>query len=151
MIDPNGEQLGVMSPDEGREHAKEFGLDLVEVAPNARPPVCKIMDYGKYKYEQSKKKSGSSKSSSKTYRMRPNIGDHDLNTKLRKALSALEKGDQVRLVMRMRGRERAYPQRWVDKMNDILEDVKDRLERDVNVVQKPTSEGRQIIATLEPA
>jgi len=151
VIDPEGNQLGVMSPDDARGHAKEFGLDLVEVAPKARPPVCRIMDYGKYKYEQSKKSSGSARTSSKTYRMRPNISDHDLDTKLRKALSALEKGDQVKLVMRMRGRERAYPDRWVEMMKEIISTMEDRLDRDMTVVQRPKAEGRQITTLLEPA
>ena len=152
MIGADGEQLGVMSPDEGREHAKDAGFDLVEVAPNARPPVCKIMDYGKYRYEQSKKKAASkaSKTSSMTLRMRPNIEQHDLNTKMRKAMKTLEKGGQVRLVMRMRGRERAVPGRWVTRLNEIIADMRETLDREVEVTQRPKAEGRQITATIDP-
>ena len=142
-----------MTPDEGREKAEELGLDLVEVAPQADPPVCKIMDYGKFKYQLSKKKS-SSKSDRvemKTFRMRPNIGDHDLDTKLKHATDSLESGDQVKLVMRMRGRERAFTHRWVERLDEILVILQERVDRDVAVTQKPTSEGRQIAAVVEPA
>jgi translation initiation factor IF-3 len=153
VIDPDGEQVGVMSPEEGIEKAEEFGLDLVEVAPKARPPVCRIMDYGKFKYQQSKKKA-SNKSDNvqlKTFRMRPNIGDHDLNVKLRQAGSALDDGDQVKLVMRLRGRERAFTDRWVERLGEIVEELQESLERDIKVTQRPKSEGREITAMVEPA
>ncbi len=153
VIDPDGEQLGIMTPDDGREKADEFGLDLVEVAPKADPPVCRIMDYGKFKYQQSKKKA-SSKSDRvelKTFRMRPNIGDHDLDVKLKHATDALEKGDQVKLIMRMRGRERAFTDRWIERLNEVIEQLSEQVERDVAVTQKPKVEGRQIAAMIEPA
>jgi len=113
------------------------------------------MDYGKYRYEQSKKKAASkgSRTQSKTFRMRPNIEEHDLNTKLRKATKAISKGDQVRLVMRMRGRERAVPHRWVERMKEIITDMRERLDEDdveMTVTQKPKPEGRQITAMIEP-
>lgn len=153
VIDPEGEQLGIMSPDEGREAAEGFGLDIVEVAPQADPPVCKIMDYGKFKYQQSKKKasSKSDRVEMKTFRMRPNIGDHDLDTKLKHATDALEKGDQVKLIMRMRGRERAFTERWVERLAEILDVLCERVERDVSITQRPKSEGRQIGAVVEPS
>ena len=153
MIDPEGEQLGIMTADEGRERAEDFGMDLVEVAPNADPPVCRIMDYGKFKYQQSKKKSssGSDRVEMKQFRMRPNIGDHDLDTKLKRACEALESGDQVKLVMRMRGRERAYTERWIQRLNEVIEVLKERVDRDVAVTQQPKVEGRQIGAVVEPS
>ncbi len=153
VIDPNGEQLGVMSPEDGREKAAEFGLDLVEVAPQAKPPVCKIMDYGKFKYQQSKKQKsgGSDKVSLKTFRMRPNIGDHDLDVKLRHATDSLESGDQVKLIMRLRGRERAFTDRWTERLHEIVEQLQEEVDRETNVTQRPKSEGRQISALIEPA
>ncbi len=153
VIDPEGEQLGVMSADDGREKADEFGLDLVEVAPKADPPVCRIMDYGKFKYQASKKKSSSTSDrvEMKQFRMRPNIGEHDLNTKLKAACEALDNGDQVKLVMRLRGRERAYTDRWVTKLVEVIALLKERVEREVAVTQHPKVEGRQIGAVVEPA
>ena len=153
MIDPNGEQLGIMTPDDGREKAADFGMDLVEVAPKADPPVCRIMDYGKFKYQQSKKKasSGSDRVEMKQFRMRPNIGDHDLDTKLKAACEALEGGDQVKLVMRMRGRERAYTERWIERLHDVIGKLKERVDREVAVTQRPKVEGRQIGAVVEPS
>jgi translation initiation factor IF-3 len=153
VIDPNGEQLGIMTPEEGREKAEEFGMDLVEVAPKADPPVCRIMDYGKFKYQQSKKKAsgGSDRVEMKQFRMRPNIGEHDLDTKLKRACEALEDGNQVKLVMRMRGRERAYTERWIEKLAEVIELLKERVEREVSVTQTPKVEGRQIGAVVEPS
>lgn len=150
MIDPDGEQVGVMSADEARDKAAEFGLDLVEVAPKARPPVCRIMDYGKFKYEQSKKQSGNtSKVELKTIQFRPNTGEHDLDTKLGHADRFLDSGNKVKLVMRMRGRERAYTERWVDYMNDVIDRLDEEHEDGVRVLNAPRSEGRQITAIIE--
>lgn len=142
-----------MSPDEGREKAEEYDLDLVEVAPKAKPPVCKIMDYGKYKYEQSKKEQAnkSDNVSLKTVRMRPKTGDHDLKTKMGRAERFLDSGNQVRLVMQMRGRERKYTQRWTELLGEIIEDLDESIERDIKIVSQPASQGWQITATLEPA
>lgn len=142
-----------MTPDEGREKAVEFGLDLVEVAPQANPSVCKIMDYGKFKYQESKKQKsgGSDKVSLKTFRMRPNIGDHDLDTKLRKAGDSLDSGDQVKLIMRLRGRERAFMSRWTERLNEIVEQLQEGVDRETQVTQRPKPEGRQISALIEPA
>lgn len=153
MIDPEGEQMGVMSPEEGLEKAEEYGLDLVEVAPKARPPVCRIMDYGKYKYQQSKKKSSSRSDNVqlKTFRMRPNIGDHDLQVKLKQAGEALMSGDQVKLVMRLRGREHAFTDRWIQKLQEIVVDLRTNLGRDTKLTQAPSAEGREITAMIEPA
>ncbi len=152
LIDPDGEQLGIMSADEAREKAEEYGLDLVEVAPKARPPVCKIMDYGKFKYQQSKKKKKATDNVSlKTLRMRPKTEPHDLNTKLNRASKFLKKGNQVKFVVQMRGRERQFTDRWVEQLEDVIDELRDKVDRDIKVVSAPESQGWQITAVVEPA
>jgi translation initiation factor IF-3 len=152
LIDDDGEQLGVMSAQEARLKAEETGLDLVEVAPQAKPPVCKIMDYGKYKYQQSKKESKKTDNVSlKTVRMRPKTDDHDLQTKLNRAQKFLEKGNQVRFVMQMRGRERQYTDMWVEALGKIMEDLNEQMTRDIKVVAPAQSQGWQITSIVEPA
>ena len=152
MIDPDGEQIGIMSPAEGREKAEEHGLDLVEVAPKAEPPVCRIMDYGKYQYEQSKKKqaSKSSRVQLKTVQFRPNTEEHDMNVKLNRAQRFIEKGNQVKFVMRMRGRERSYTDRWVDKLGDMIDEFQEEYEVEIKTVSQPSAEGWRITAVVEP-
>lgn len=149
VIGGDGEQLGIMSPDEARDIAEESGLDLVEVAPNARPPVCRIMDYGKFRYEQSKKASASKSSrvELKEVRMRPKTDTHDLETKVRMARKFLEKGDRVKFVMRMRGREQAHTGLWISKLSEVIDAMSDVC----TVTQRPKIEGRTITATVEPA
>ena len=141
-----------MAADDAREKADEFDLDLVEVAPQADPPVCKIMDYGKFKYEQSKKEQANKSDNVelKTVRMRPKTGDHDLNTKLDRAVRFLNEGNQVRLVMQMRGRERKYTDRWVELLGEHIETLDEKLDRDIKVVSKPESQGWRISAMIEP-
>ena len=153
MIDPDGEQIGVMSPDEAREKASELDLDLVEVAPDADPPVCRIMDFGKFKYEQSKKKQAnkSDNVSLKEIRLRPKTGDHDLKTKLNQAEGFVDDGNQVRFVMQMRGRERKYTDKWTELLGDIIEDFQEQVDREIKVVSPPEPQGWRITATLEPA
>lgn len=152
LVDPDGEQLGIMTSDEAREKAEEFGLDLVEVAPKANPPVCKIMDYGKFKYQQSKKKKKATDNVSlKTLRMRPKTESHDLNTKLNRASQFLEKGNQVKFVMQMRGRERQFTDRWVEQLEDVIDMLREKVDRDIKVVAVPESQGWQITAVVEPA
>ena len=148
VIAHDGEQLGIMTPEEAREIAAEHGLDLVEVAERSSPPVCRIMDYGKYKYEQSKKVSQSkvSRVEVKTITMRPKTDTHDLETKVRKARKFLEDGDRVKFVMRLRGREHAHKDLWYDKLNKILESMSDV----ANITQRPQDEGRTITASIEP-
>src|SRR5699024_9247394 len=120
LIDPDGEQLGILSAEEALEKAEEYELDLVEVAPKAKPPVCKIMDYGKFKYQLSKKqKKATDNVSLKTLRMRPKTDPHDLDTKLNRATRFLKKGNQVKFVMQMRGRERQFSDRWVEHLEEI--------------------------------
>jgi translation initiation factor IF-3 len=141
-----------MPPDEGRDLAEEQGLDLVEVAPDADPPVCRIMDYGKFKYQQSKKKQSKSDNVSlKTLRFRPKTQEHDLQTKLDRAKGFIEKGNQVQFEMQMRGRERKFEDRWVEKLEDIIESLDEQLERDITIVNPPTAEGWNIRAIIEPS
>ena len=127
LIGAEGEQLGIMTPDEARDLAAEAGLDLVEVAARANPPVCRIMDYGKFKYEQSKKASQSkaTRVEVKTITMRQKTDSHDLETKINQARKFLEKGDRVKFVMRLRGREHAHKDLWYQKMGDVLAGLQD--------------------------
>ena len=112
VIDESGNPLGVMAPEEGRRIAFERGMDLVEVAPNNRPPVCKIMDYGRFRYEQRKKHKKQHQAETKILKLRPKTDPHDLETKLRHARGFLEDGDRVRFIVRMRGRVKALNERW---------------------------------------
>ena len=111
-VGPDGEMIGVLSLHEALAQAEQFGLDLVEVSPNADPPVCKILDFGKFKYEAQKKKNEAKKKQKvievKEIKMRPNIDDHDYQTKMRAVNRFLEEGDKVKLTMRFRGREMAH-------------------------------------------
>ena len=148
VIAHDGEQLGIMTPDEARDIAEENGLDLVEVAARANPPVCRIMDYGKYKYDQAKKdaKAKSSRVEVKTVTLRPKTDTHDMDTKIRKARGFLEHGDRVKFVMRLRGREHAHKGLWYEKLNQLLEELGDI----ATVTQRPQDEGRTITAMVEP-
>lgn len=148
VIGPEGEQLGIMSPEEGRRIAETRGLDLVEVAADARPPVCKILNYDKYRYEQSKKKTAAKaeRVEMKTIRLRPATDDHDRDTKLRQVGKFLAKGNKVKLEMAMRGRERSYTYRWVQQLNEIVS----HLGPQAKVISPPRAEGRFISMVLEP-
>ena len=130
VVDENGTMLGEMGADQARTIARERGLDLVEVAPEARPPVCKILDYGKFKYEEKKKKAKASKRQHvqelKEVRMRPLTGAHDLETKLKRAREFLEQGDKVLFTIRFRGREQAHKEigrEVMGKISRALEDI----------------------------
>jgi translation initiation factor IF-3 len=126
VVDQDGEQLGVMTPEEGCTRAEEQGLDLVEVAPNSQPPVCRIMDYGKYKYEEKKKKAaGKSKGSAslKEVKLRPGTDDHDMGFKLKNARRFLMDGDKVKVTVMFRGREMVHRQqgyKQLDKVRELL-------------------------------
>jgi translation initiation factor IF-3 len=124
LIGPDGEQLGVMTPDEGMTRAREVGLDLVEVAPNSRPPVCRIMDYGRYKYEQKKKKSGANKKSHaatlKEVKLRPGTDMHDLDFKLKNARRFLMDGDKVKVTVMFRGREMVHKSRGRAQLDQVV-------------------------------
>lgn len=126
--------------------AAEKGLDLVEVAPNARPPVCRIMDYGRFKYEQRKRTKKQHQMQTKIIKLRPKTDPHDLETKLRHARRFLEGGDRVRFVVRMRGRERAVTDRWVVQLNDLVT----KLEDVGSMAGRPQLEGGGVTATVEP-
>ena len=137
-----------MSPDEAREIAYAQGLDLVEVAPDARPPVCKIMDYGRHKYDASKRKTAtkSKETKIKTIKLRPATDEHDLDFKLKNARKFLEEGNKVKFMMRLRGRENAVTDRWVTKLVEVLAEL-----NDVGTAQgRPQGEGRMIVLMFEP-
>ena len=150
MIGTNGEQLGVMLAGDALAKAEEANLDLVEVAPNANPPVCRIMDYGKYKYEQAKREREAHKKSKaselKGMRLSPKIGEHDLQVKTRAVSGFLKDGDKVRVSMWFRGREMAHPQVG----EQILRRMAQQL-ADVGIVERhPLMEGRNMIMILSP-
>ncbi len=135
-----------MTPYEANNIARDRGLDLVEVAPEARPPVCKIMDYGKMRYQVTKRSAPKPKNEIKTITLRPKTSEHDLQTKLKHARRFLDKGDKVRFQVRLRGRERARPDLWAGKLNGIL----DRLLDIAVITQRPQMDGRGISAMVEP-
>ena len=148
VIGEDGEQLGIMSAAEAQKIADEAGLDLVKIAPTAKPPVCKIVDYGKFKYEQARKEKEAKKKQKtievKEIRMSPNIDTNDLNTKIAAARKFLEKGDRVKVTIRFRGRELAH----MNDNKDILDDFAKALE-DISVVEKPAKvEGRTLTMFL---
>lgn len=148
LVGENGEQLGVMSAREAMNLAKEAELDLVKIAPTAKPPVCKIIDYGKYRYELARKEKEAKKKQKtidvKEVRLSPNIEDNDLNTKIGAARKFIEKGDKVKITLRFRGREMAHMQ----NSRHILDDFAEKLS-DVAVVEKPAKlEGRSMTMFL---
>ncbi len=126
-IGKNGEQLGIMNIGKGLELAVEEGLDLVEISPNTDPPVCKILDYGKYKYEAQKRKNEAKKKQKtidvKEIKLRPNIDEHDYQVKLRKIFEFLDSGDKVKVTMRYRGREMAHQQIGIDVLGRVKTDT----------------------------
>lgn len=148
LIGEDGEQLGIMSTREAMKLAAEAELDLVKIAPTAKPPVCKIIDYGKYKYELTRKEKEAKKKQKtvdvKEVRLSPNIDTNDLNTKVNNAKKFIQKGNKVKVTLRFRGREMAHMQ----TSKHILDDFADML-KDVAVVEKPTKlEGRSISMVL---
>lgn len=148
LIGENGEQLGIMSAREAMKLAEEAELDLVKIAPTAKPPVCKIIDYGKYKYELARKEKEAKKKQKvieiKEVRLSPNIEDNDLNTKVSAAKKFLEKGNKVKVTLRFRGREMAH----MASSKHILDDFAKMLE-EVAVVEKPAKvEGRSMTLVL---
>ncbi len=151
LIDADGEQVGVVSLDMARERAREAQLDLVEVAPGARPPVVKVMDWGKYRYEQQKKAREARKNQHHTeikeVQLRPRTDDHDFEVKLKRARRFLEEGNLVRVVLRFRGRELRRPEVGIatlDRMIEATGDVAKVEQRSNNI------EGRRLVAILEP-
>ena len=148
LIGEEGEQLGVMSSREAQKLADEAGLDLVKIAPTAKPPVCKIVDYGKYRYEQARKEKEARKKQKtieiKEIRLSPNIDTNDLNTKINAARKFLTKGDKVKVTLRFRGREMAH----MNASKHILDDFAEAL-TEIAVVEKPAKvEGRSMTMVL---
>ncbi|MBL4619455.1 MAG: translation initiation factor IF-3 [Marinicaulis sp.] len=150
LIDHEGEKRGVQSIEDALKIAADAGLDLVEVSPNTKPPVCKILDYGKYKCQQQKKRAEAKKKQKiveiKEIKMRPNIDDHDYDVKARAMKRFFEEGDKVKVTLRFRGREMAHQERGVD----LLRRVQDDFEEIAKVEQYPKKEGRQIMMVLAP-
>ncbi|MCI5994547.1 MAG: translation initiation factor IF-3 [Blautia sp.] len=148
LIGENGEQLGIMSAREAMKIAQEAELDLVKIAPTAKPPVCKIIDYGKYRYEMARKEKEAKKKQKiievKEVRLTPNIDSNDLNTKISAARKFIQKGNKVKVTLRFRGREMAH----MNASRHILDDFAKELE-DIAVVDKPAKlEGRSIMMFL---
>jgi translation initiation factor IF-3 len=150
VIDPDGVQLGIMPIEEALAAAEERGLDLVEVAPNARPPVCRIMDYGKYKYEEARKARLARKKQHqvqvKEVKFRPGIEAHDFEFKVRHARRFLQEGDKVKATMMFRGRQVAHPELGREVLDRVAQAVED-----VGKVEiEPTMEGRNMTMILAP-
>jgi translation initiation factor IF-3 len=150
LIDENGQMIGVVSRREAIIRAQDAGLDLVEVSPTAEPPVCKILDYGKFKYESQKKKNEARKKQKiievKEIKMRPGIDDHDYDVKMRAMHRFLEEGDKVKVTMRFRGREMVHQELGLR----VLERVRGQLDEVAKVEQMPRLEGRQMTMVIAP-
>jgi translation initiation factor IF-3 len=150
LIDEEGQQIGIIPTRDALEMARSKGLDLVEVAPNAVPPVCRIMDYGKFRYEQSRKERESRKNQHvielKEVRIRPKIDEHDLETKGRQAAKFLDSGDKVKMTVIFRGREMAHP----DIGKGLLDQLADMLRPHGTIEQTPRLEGRTMTMMLNP-
>ncbi len=150
LIDAEGEQVGVVSRADALDRAFAAGLDLVEISPNAEPPVCKILDYGKFKYEVQKKKAEAKKKQKvieiKEIKVRPNIDDNDYNIKMRSVRRFLEDGDKVKVTLRFRGRELAHLELGAKVLDRIRDEVADL----AKVEQFPKMEGRQMIMVIAP-
>jgi translation initiation factor IF-3 len=149
-VGADGEIIGVVSRDEALERASEAGLDLVEVASNSEPPVCKILDYGKFKYEAQKRKNEARKKQKtievKEIKLRPNIEEHDYDVKMKAMRRFLNEGDKVKVTMRFRGREMAHQELGLK----VLDRVRGDLDELAKVEQFPKLEGRQMIMVVAP-
>ena len=150
VIDEDGENLGVMYTRQAIEQAAEAGLNLVEVSPNADPPVCKFLDVGKYRYEAQKKANAARKTQKtqdiKEIKMRPNIDDHDYDVKMRAMNKFIENGDKVKVTLRFRGREMAHQHLGMDLLKRVQDDVAEV----AKVEAYPRLEGRQMLMVLSP-
>jgi translation initiation factor IF-3 len=150
LIDKDGEMLGVYGTKQAIEKAYEAGMDLVEISPNAEPPVCKILDYGKYKFELQKKANEAKKKQKtvdvKEIKLRPAIGDHDYQVKLKAARKFIEQGDKLKVTLRFRGREMAHIHLGMQVMNRMRDDMLDIAKVD----QHAKPEGRQIMMVMSP-
>jgi translation initiation factor IF-3 len=150
LVDERGEMVGIVPRNEALLMAGDAGLDLVEIAPNADPPVCKILDFGKYKYEEQKKKNEARKKQKvievKEIKFRPSIDDHDYDVKMRSMTKFIGEGDKVKVTMRFRGRELAHQELGMD----VLMRVKGDLDAIAKVEQFPRMEGRQMTMVVSP-
>nr|WP_240608146.1 translation initiation factor IF-3 [Pararhodobacter oceanensis] len=150
MIGAEGENIGVVTPAQGLQLAQEAGLDLVEISPNAAPPVCKIMDFGKFKYEQQKREAEARKKQKtidiKEVKFRPGTDTHDYDVKMRNVFKFLEDGDKVKVTLRFRGREMAHQQLGAELLRKIAADV-----AEIGKVENmPKLEGRQMVMMIGP-
>jgi translation initiation factor IF-3 len=150
LVDENGEQVGVVSVADALRRAEDAGLDLMEVSPNADPPVCKILDYGRFRYEAQKKKNEARKKQKvievKEIKMRPNIDTHDYEVKMRAIHRFIDEGDKVKVTMRFRGREMVHQ----DLGKQVLDRVREEMEEKAKVEQFPKIEGRQMTMVMAP-
>ncbi|MCO5135661.1 MAG: translation initiation factor IF-3 [Phyllobacteriaceae bacterium] len=150
LIDAEGENHGVVPIERALEMAAEAGLDLVEISPNNNPPICKILDFGKYKYQAQKKAADQRKKQKtqdvKEIKMRPNIDTHDYEVKMRSVKKFLEEGDKVKLTLRFRGREMAHLELGMELLQKVKEDISDISKVD----QEPKLEGRQMMMMVSP-
>lgn len=150
LVDQNGNMVGVVQVSEGIRMAEAAGLDLVEISPTAKPPVCKILDYGKYKYEAQKKAHDARKKQKviqiKEIKLRPTIDKHDLDIKIRNVLGFLEEGDKVRITLRFRGREMDHSEIGMAVLNRVQEALKDHCK----IETPPKIEGKQIVMAVAP-
>ncbi|MDI7773846.1 translation initiation factor IF-3 [Asticcacaulis sp. EMRT-3] len=150
LIDQNGEKQGIMPTSSALEAAEEAGLDLVEVSPTADPPVCKILDYGKFRFQEQKKKAEARKKQKvveiKEIKLRPNIDIHDYEVKAKAMTRFFEEGDKVKVTLRFRGREMAHPELGMK----LLQKVKTDFEPSTRVEYEPRMEGKQMIMILAP-
>jgi len=148
IISPDGEQVGIMSREQALEEAQKYNLDLVEIAPNADPPVCRIMDYGKFRYQQSKKEKQSKKKQHviqvKEIRLRPNIEEHDIEFKMKQARKFINAGHHLRIRVLFRGRQLAYPELGQNIMKRVQQELEDIAKMD----KEPHNEGRCIVANF---
>ncbi|MEM9431110.1 MAG: translation initiation factor IF-3 [Pseudomonadota bacterium] len=150
LIGPNGENVGVVTPERGRNLAEAAGLDLVEISPNAKPPVCKIMDFGKFKYETQKKEAEARKKQKiievKEVKFRPNTDTHDYDVKMRNVTKFLGNGDKVKVTLRFRGREMAHQELGRRLLERVAEDT-----TEIGKVEAmPKMEGRQMVMMINP-
>lgn len=151
LIGANSEMIGVTSVAEGLKHAEAAGLDLVEISPDAQPPVCKLLDYGKYRFAEQKKFQEARKKQKviqiKEIKVRPGIGQHDLDIKLRAIHKFLEEGDKVKITLRFRGREMAHQELGLSVLTKVREQLGDK----IKVEHEPKMEGRQAIMVVAPS
>lgn len=150
LIGPDGRQLGIMSLKDALRHAQDAQLDLVKIASDAKPPVCKVMDFGKFKYEQSKREKEARKNQKviniKEIRMNPTIDEHDFQVRLKNTLKFLKDGDKVKVSIRFRGRQMAHTKLGEEVLNKMAENIKE-----LGVVERmPKMEGRNMIMILSP-